>query len=133
MTTTATTNTLAQISMAAEKALFGQPDWTITGLCTADTLIGIAPAVTNKINRVKRVTASYSAAPATGLLTVKDGTTVIWETQLGSAGTTVGCDFDFSLHPLRGTSGASMTVSAPSGGGAIVQSLAVIGDTVAAP
>lgn len=131
MTTTATTNTLAPITIAAEKALFGQPDTSSTSLGTADTLVSIQPVVAGKVNRVKRITCGYSAAPATHLLTVADGATTIWQAQIGTLHTLI--DLDFSLHPLRGSSGAAVTVSCGSAGGTVVQTLSVIGDTVAAP
>ncbi len=118
--------------LAAEKAAFGQPDWTLLDRGTASANACVVAAVASAAGAppvqhfVDRITLSYSAAPAVSTLQVLDGSTEIWAAQISATGPFV-YDFDFSNKPLRNTAGASMTVGLTSAGGAIVQTVAVIG------
>jgi hypothetical protein len=128
-----TTNTLAPISPSAEKALFGQPNFTVIDTATAGALDAVAtpPANSNKQARMKYLTLSYSAAPAVSTLTVEDGSTVIWQAQIpADAGPYT---FDFSEAPLRSTVNTALHAKVGSAGGAVVQAISWIGDFVAGP
>lgn len=128
-----TTNTLAAASVAAETALFGQPDYTVTQTETAGAIDAVAtpPAGSNKQARMKHLTLSYSAAPAVSILTVEDGSTVIWRCEIpAAAGPYV---FDFSGAPLRSTNGVALHAKVGSAGGSVVQTISWVGDFVPGP
>ena len=124
-----TTNTLSSISVNAERALFGQPDFTVIHTATATALAAQFVPTGQDIARMFSLCLSYSAAPAVSTLTVKDGTTVIWQTEI-SASAPFANFFDFSKKPLRGSAGASLTAVVGSAGGAVVQTLSWVGDVI---
>jgi len=82
-----------------------------------------------QIARLLRATLSYSAAPAVSVLTVKDGSTVIWQAEISATGPFV-YDFDFARAPLRASAGAVLSVNVGSAGGSVVQTISCIGDII---
>ncbi len=118
--------------LAAEKASFGQPDWTVfanatntsnTASVAAIAQIQNAPAA---IHFLDYLTLSYSSAPTSvGTVTVNDGTTTIWTVNIGLAVPLV-LHFDFSKRPLRSQPGGALTITQSASGGA-VQSVQGVG------
>ena len=127
-----TTNTLAGITGAAEVLLFGQPSVTVIHTGSATALDATLTPAADQIARFRHLTVSYSAAPAVSVLTVEDGSTVIWQAELSATGPFVYV-FDFSGSPLRGSRGAVLHAKVGSAGGAVVQTISVIGDRLKAP
>lgn len=127
-----TTNTLAGISGAAEVLLFGQPAFTVIHTATATALDATATPAAGQQARLFNLTLSYSAAPAVSVLTVEDGSTVIWQAEISATGRFV-YFFDFSAKPLRGTKDAVLHVKVGSAGGAVVQTISWVGDFIKAP
>lgn len=125
-----TTTTLQAISVVAERALFGQPGFTVLDTATAGALAAsYTPADSFKCARMFHLTLSYSAAPAASVLTVKDGTTVIWQAEISASAPFVHA-FDFSAKPLRASAGAALSANVGSAGGAVAQTLVWTGDWV---
>ena len=128
-----TTSTLAAVSPTAEVALYGQPQFTSLHTATATALSAtVTPPNADQQCRMFHLTLSYSAAPAVSVLTVKDGTTVLWQAEISATGPFVYV-FDFSLKPLRGSRGAALSANVGSAGGAVVQTLVWTGDYLKAP
>jgi len=101
--------------LLAEKQAWGGPDWTVMGLATAAasvaTLAGATASTGQKIQHyLDYLTVSSSAiSTAATVIQIKDGSTVIWECQLG-----IGCPlvniWDFSGRPLQNTAGNAFVV-----------------------
>lgn len=127
-----TTLTLAPISGAAEILLFGQPTRTFFDTGTASALDATLTPAADQIARLFYLTVSFSAAPAAAVITVEDGTTVIWQANIGPTGPSLG-HFDFSAKPLRGSRGAVLHIKVGSAGGSIVQTICGVGDLMRAP
>ncbi len=127
-----TTTTLAAISGAAEVLLFGPPKTATIMTATATALDATLTPAAGQIALCKHLTLSYSAAPAVGVLTVEDGTTVLWQAEISATGPFL-YDFDFSGSPLRGSRGAVLHAKVGSAGGAVVQTISFIGDLIKAP
>ena len=128
---TVTVSTLAAISAPAERALFGQPNFTAIDTGTATALDATVTAPANKQARMKYLTLSYSAAPAVSVLQVLAGASVIWQAEISATGPFV-YNFDFSQFPLRGDIAGILTAKVGSAGGSVVQTLSWIGDYVKA-
>lgn len=123
-----TTNTLQPVSVVAERALYGQPGFTVIHTATATALSATFTPKGQDVARMFHLTLSYSVAPAVSTLTVKDGTTVIWQAEIpAAAGPYV---FDFSDKPLRGSAGAVLSANVGSAGGTVVQTISWTGDTL---
>ena len=127
-----TTNTLAGISGAAEILLFGQPAFTVIHTATATALDATATPAADQQARMFHLTLSYSAAPAVSVLTVEDGSTVIWQAEISATGPFV-YTFDFSAKPLRGTKGAVLHAKVGSAGVSVVQTISWTGDFIKDP
>ena len=127
-----TTNTLAGISGAAEILLFGQPAFTVIHTATATALDATATPAATQSARMFHLTLSYSAAPAVSVLTVEDGSTVIWQAEISATGPFV-YTFDFSAKPLRGTKGAVLHAKVGSAGVSVVKTISWTGDFIKAP
>jgi hypothetical protein len=125
------TQTLSPVSLVAERALFGQPGFTVIHSATA-TILGATytPVAANSMARMFHLTLSYSAAPAASTLTVKDGSTIIWQAEISATGPFVYV-FDFSAKPLRGSNAAALSANVGSAGGAVVQTISWTGDEIA--
>jgi hypothetical protein len=126
-----TTNTLQPVSVVAERALYGQPDFTVLHPATATALSAVAAGVSQKCLRMFKLVLSYSAAPAVSVLTVQDGTTVIFQAEISASAPFV-YQFDFSAKPLRGSAGAALSAQVGSAGGSVVQTICWTGDTIPA-
>ena len=125
-----TVSTLSPVSVVAERAMFGQPDFTVLQTATATALNATyTPARTNDIARLFKLSITYSAAPAVGVFQVTDGTTVIWQGDI-SASPPFGAQVDFSAKPLRASPGAALGVTVGSAGGAVVQTICWTGDVL---
>ena len=125
-----TTTTLQALSIAAEDRLAANPTKVFRDTATATALDATLTPNTGQfaqVARLLRLTLSYSAAPAVSVLTVEDGSTVIWQVEISATGPFV-YDFDFSNCPLRATAGAVLHAKVGSAGGAVVQTLSCIGD-----
>lgn len=129
-----TTNTLAAIQPAAEVALFGQPAFTCIHTATHTALAAsVSPPNATQCVRMFRCDLSFSAAPsAAGTLTVKDGSTVIWQAEISTTGPFV-YSFDFSAKPLRASKNAALSANLGDPGVGIVGTISWSGDYVAAP
>lgn len=124
------TNVLAPVSLVAERAFFGQPDFTVVQTATNSALAATyTPADANHGQcRMFYLTLSFSAAPTAPLtLTVKDGTTVIWQVEISVSAPFVQ-NFDFSARPLRASVGAALSANIGASGAA-VQTISWSGDT----
>ena len=123
-----TVSTLAHVSVVAERALFGQPDFTVLQTATATALnASYTPARANDIARMFKLCASFSAAPAVGTIQITDGAKVIWQQDI-SASAPFNYQWDFSAKPLRASPGAALGVTMGSAGGAVVQTVVWTGD-----
>lgn len=111
----------------ADKLLFGMPDWSAIHSDTATALSCGAAAVANEQHFATRLTLSYSAAPAVSVLTIKDGSVVLWQAEISATGPFV-YDFEFK-RPLRARVGQALTANVGSAGGAVVQTLILQGFT----
>ena len=127
-----TTNTLAPISGSAEILMFGQPLTTTIMTGTATALDATLTPAADQIARMFHLTLSYSAAPAVSVLTVEDGSTVIWQCEISASAPFVHV-FDFSSKPLRSSRGAVLHAKVGSAGGSVVQTISFIGDLMRAP
>ena len=130
---TTTTTTLQAVSVPAETALFGQPTKVFIDTGTHTALVASLTPGTGQFAQVARLfyaTLSYSAAPAVSVLTVKDGTTVIYQAEISATGRFV-YHFDFSAKPLRASAGAVLSVNVGDAGVGIVQTISCVGDLVA--
>ena len=125
-----TTSVLSGISGAAEVLLFGQPATTTIMTATATALDATLTPAADQIARMRHLTLSYSATPAASTLTVEDGTTVLWQAEIATAGPHI---FDFSGSPLRGSRGAVLHAKVGSAGTTVVQTISFIGDKIKAP
>ena len=127
----ATSGALAARSVNAEKALFGGAgswamDTETTGAATA-TRTG----VTAKQHCCFKVVVGFAVAPTAAVtLQVKDGTTVIFQTQIPAA-LTAPVPIDFGLRPLWATQGADLVATCTDAGGIV--NLWMCGDTQQAP
>lgn len=118
--------TLAPVTNTpAEKLMFGPSDWTLIHTANGALAAVIAAAAGNQ-HFLKRVDLSFSAAPSDSTLTVKDGTTIIWQIGIPATGPLVYA-FDFSGCPLQATEGAALSVNIGTPGGAVVATITAIG------
>ena len=126
-----TTNTLQPVSVPAEKALFGDPKYTVIDTGTNAALAAtFTPSGNNAVARMFSVGYSLSAAPATALtLTVKDGTTVIWQHEISVSAPFFGF-FTFDKRPLRASVGAALSANIGAPGVGIVGTVCWEGDTI---
>jgi hypothetical protein len=132
MTTTANAANLGAASIAAERALFGPPGWTVVASASNDALVANQAGVTNKQHWLTHLTLSFSAAPAAPTtLTVKDGSTVIWQVEISI--TTIVLTENFETRPLHATTGAALTVNVGAGGSGVVGTISASGFTTAGP
>jgi hypothetical protein len=124
--------TLQNLNLAgntpADRLSFGPPDWTVIHSGTAAALSAGPAGATNKQHWLTHAIVSFSAAPAAGTITVKDGTSVIFQVEFG-AHITNAIDLNFEQRPLRATVGAALTVNVSSAGGAVVQTVSATGFT----
>lgn len=126
----ATLQNLATESKApSDKLSYGTADWTVIHSATASALSAGAVAVAGSQHYLTHATISFSAAPAAGTATVKDGTTVIYQVEFG-AHLTGPIDLNFETRPLRASVGAALTVTATSAGGSVVQTVSASGFTM---
>ncbi len=118
-------NTLGILAdLAAEKAAFGQLDWTITNNVTNATTTAVvaaigplqnAPPVTHFLDYL---VLSWNSAPtAVGILNVNDGATNIFTVNI-PLNTPNPLIFDFR-KPLRSQPGAALSIILPASGAAI--------------
>ena len=124
-----TTNTLQAVGVSAERALFGQPKFSVIDTGTHAALdANTAPLGNQSVVRLFVLNVSASAAPATALtLQVKDGSTVIWQCELAAAAP-FAYEFDFSNKPLRGSNGATLHATLGDPGVGIVATVTWTGD-----
>lgn len=111
--------------ITADKLAFGAPDWSAIHTATATALACGPAGVQGQQHFATRVTLSYSVAPAVSTLTIKDGSTVIWQAEISATGPFV-YDFVFE-RPLRASAGNDLTANVGSAGGAVVQTLILQG------
>ena len=123
-----TTIPLASISVNAERALFGQPDFTVLQTATATALSAAYTPSAQDIARLFKLCASFSAAPAVSVIQVMDGSTVIWQQDIPAAAGPY--QWDFSAKPLRASAGAVLSVTMGSAGGSVVQTICWTGDVI---
>ena len=126
------TNTLDPASLPAEKAMFGLPVFTCIHTATATTLLAVVTGKANQQIWLKHFTLSFSGAPSGPLtLQVKDGITVIWQTEIGVS--VLIYTENFETAPLHASVGANMSVGIASAGGTTVQTISWSGFFGAAP
>lgn len=122
----ATQNTLVSISPAAEKALFGWPQWTaidseINSPCTASAAVKAGYS-----NATSHVTVSFSQPAATALeLQILDGSSVIWQVEIGAGILTM--TENFETRPLAGNVGNALSAVIGAAGTSVTQTVAMAG------
>lgn len=119
--------------LAAEKASWGQPEWSVIGLATAGATTATLAAATNALgvkiqHYLDYLTISWSITHTNASsVAIKDGSTTIWEAQIPIGSATV-LHFDFSTRPLPNTAGAALSATiAGSLGANTVQEITMIG------
>jgi hypothetical protein len=127
-----TTNALSPISVVGERAFFGQPRFTCIDTGTGTLLEATATPNADQQVRLFKLDVSFSANPLSVPIQIWDGTTLIWEARTSATGPW-DYQFDFSKKPLRGSRGAALSVTVPSGGVAVVSTVSWDGDYVRAP
>lgn len=115
------------VGPTADKLAYGMPDWSAIHSDTAAALSCGPAAVANEQHFATRLTLSYSAAPAVSVLTIKSGSTVLFQVEISATGPFV-YDFEFK-RPLRAAVGSALTANVGSAGGAVVQTLILQGFT----
>lgn len=123
-----TVHTLQAVSVIAERALFGQPDFAAMDFGTSVALNASVSPNGQDIVRMFKLCLSYSAAPVASLVEVKDGATTIWQQNIPAAAAAY--QWDFSAKPLRGSAGNSLWATVGSSGSAAAQTLVWTGDTL---
>lgn len=118
--------------LVAEKAAWGGPEWTVGGCTTAGAAVATIAGATNassvKVQHyLDYLSVSLSAVASTAAaIQVKDGTTVIWEEQIGIG--FLRNNWDFSHRPLRCTAGALLSAGLTgSNGASIIQQVTIGG------
>ena len=121
-----TQNTLVSISPAAEKALFGWPQWTaidseVNVPCTASAAVKAGYS-----NAATHVTASFSTAAASALtLQILDGSSVIWQVELAAG--TLQFTENFETRPLAASVGATLNAVIGAAGTSVTQTVSMAG------
>lgn len=129
---TVTVRSLAATSPPAEKAAFGVPTWTMYDTATNTALSAIKAALAQQQHYLTHVTLSFSAAPATALvLTIKDGTTIIWQTEISTDVRTF--TENFETRPLHASTNAALNIEVGAAGSGVVQTISASGFSVMAP
>lgn len=126
-----TTVTLSAISIPAEQRLYPVPTKIFYDTATATALDATLTPATGQAARIFKAVLSYSAAPAVGVFTIEDGSTVIFQANISASAPFVH-QFDFGKAGLRGAVGAVLHAKVGSAGGAVVQTISCIGDIVMA-
>lgn len=123
------TVTLSGVAPAAERALFAFPTWTTKDTGTAAALTATTSAVAGYQHCLTHITVSFSAAPSGALqLLIKDGTTTIWQTELGTEVRIY--TENFETRPLHASVNADLTATVASAGGSVVQTIQMAGFSV---
>ncbi len=105
-------------------------DWVAIHTATPGALSAGPAALTGAQHYLCYFSVTFSAAPAIGIIQVKDGNTVIWQEDF-SASAPFAIFRNFGKRPLRGSIGAALTVNVATAGGSIVQTCNAAGYTVA--
>lgn len=129
---TTTSANLDALSASAEKAAFGFPAWTAIDTATAAALSAKTAAKARQQHCLTHLTLSFSTAPSSALtLTVKDGTTVIWQVEISTS--TLVFTENFETRPLHASTNADLTVNVGSAGGSVVQTISTAGFSIMSP
>lgn len=122
---------LQSVSLSSERSLYASPDWTAVGTGSNATVTATAVAVAGKVNHCTKLVASFSAAPAAACtVTIKDGTTVIFQAEIPAA-VTAPIPFDFSQPGtrLRGSTGNALVAGCTTPGASTICTLTMEGLT----
>jgi len=114
------------VNTQSDKLLYGQPDWSIVNTGTNASIACVLAAVTNVQHFCTELDVSFATAPSSGgVMTVKDGTTVIWQASFG-VGSGQFFHIDFA-RPLRATNSASLTATVDAAGSSVAGTVTMIG------
>lgn len=106
---------LAGLLPAAEKAAFGWPTWTSLDSQSSATATATKTGLAGYCHALTHITVSSSAAPSGAVtLTIKDGTTIIWQVELATGVLTF--TENFETRPLHASVGADLVASIGSTG-----------------
>ena len=123
---------LAATSISAEKAAFAPPTWTAVDTGTNGALVANVVAVARQQHYLTHFTVSFSAALAAPVtVTVKDGTTVIWQVEIGVLSSTF--TENFETRPLHASTNAALSVNVGAAGSGVVQTISAAGFSIMAP
>jgi len=114
------------VNTQSDKLLYGQPDWSVVNTGTNASIACVLAAVTNVQHYCVELDVSFASAPLTaGVMTIKDGTTVIWQASFGvGSGQFFHIDF---MRPLRATNGAALTATVDAAGTSVAGTVTMIG------
>lgn len=121
-----TTNQLADASRHAEKDAFQFPTWTVIDTGSNATLAASIGAKAQQQHFLTHFTVSFSAALAAAVtVTVKDGTTVIWQTEIGTEVRIY--TENFETRPLHASTNAALVVGVAAAGSGVTQTISMAG------
>ena len=126
------TGTLAPFAIAAERSWFGQPAFTVEDTGTNTLLAAVATPRDNQNARLFSLRVTFSAAPVTGTIVIRDGLTRVWRSEFSATGP-FDYEFDFSKKPIRGSMGNDLSVTVDPAGASVVQTVSWSGDFVRSP
>lgn len=130
---TDTLNTLAATSPVAERVLYGVPTQTAVGTVTTGANVATFTGVTGKQWYLCEFTLSFGATTtAASTLTVKDGSTTIYQIDLPTLTNPAPIQFRFDKRPLHASTGAALTINLSSPG-TITSTISASAFTVIAP
>ncbi len=122
-------NLATEVRAPADWLEYRPIDWTAIHTATPGALVAGPAGVAGVQHFLCYFCITYSAAPAIGIVTVKDGTTVIWQEDV-SASAPFTIFRDFGKRPLRAAIGAALTINVATAGGSIVQTVNAAGFSV---
>jgi hypothetical protein len=124
---------LSAISLAAEKALFGVPTATVVGIAATGANTATFTGKTGQQWCLCDVSVSFAATTtAASTLTIKDGTTVIWQVELPTLTSPAPVVLSFAKRPLHASSAANLVIGLTSPG-AIASTISASGFLVTQP
>lgn len=123
---------LAASAVPAEKLAFAPAKWTAVDTNSNAATSANVVAVAGQQHFATHVTVSFSTVPATALtLTIKDGTTVIWQVELSTTNTIF--TENFETRPLHASTNAALSANVGAAGTGVTSTISLAGFTAMAP
>lgn len=122
-------NLAAEVRAPADWLEYRPIDWVAIHTATPGALSAGPAGAAGVQHYLCYFSVTFSAAPAIGIITVKDGSTVIWQEDF-SASAPFDTFRDFGKRPLRASIGAALTVNVATAGGSVVQTVNAAGFSI---